>query len=112
MIIEVCPHCGADLEPLTYTTYPPIHAHICRNCGWQQEERENITRVSIATVNRKKPTNADRIRAKSDDEMASWLALHPCLPNCPAQTDECFKSSKLENCTKQWLDWLKSSANK
>ena len=45
-------------------------------------------------------TNADCIRAKSDDEMARWLALHPCLPNCPAQTDECFKSSKLENCKK------------
>lgn len=55
-------------------------------------------------------TNADRIRAKSDDEMARWLALHPCLPNCPAQTDECFKSSKLENCKKQWLNWLREEA--
>ena len=56
-------------------------------------------------------TNGDLIRAKTDDKMASWLALHPCLPNCPAQTDECFKYSKFENCKKQWLNWLRQEAN-
>lgn len=30
-----------------------------------------------------------------------------CLPNCPAQTEECFKSSKLEICAKRWLNYLK-----
>lgn len=73
MIVAVCPKCGADLEALTYTTYPPVHAYRCRNCGWTQEERTNITRVPIATVERKPITNADRIRAMSDEELADEL---------------------------------------
>jgi len=75
---------------------------ICNCCDMFYNEFEPIDRAP--------QTNADRIRAKSDDEMASWLALHPCLPNCPAQTDECFKSSKFENCKKQWLNWLREEA--
>lgn len=57
---------------------------------------------------RPKPiTNADRIRSMSDEKLARWIALHPCLPSCPAQTEECFKTSKFESCTGRWLEWLK-----
>lgn len=54
-----------------------------------------------------KPSKADSVRAMTDEELAKWIALHPCLPNCPAQTEECFKSSKSESCAKRWLDYLK-----
>ena len=37
--------------------------------------------------NRRKPTNADRIRAMSDEELAEWLE------------DHCYQYG--------WLDWLK-----
>jgi len=52
-------------------------------------------------------TNADRIRSMTDEKLARWIALHPCLPSCPAQTEECFKTSKFESCTERWLDWLR-----
>lgn len=51
-------------------------------------------------------TNADRIRAMSDEELASWLALSTNCTNC-----------KMENicewgdsCTDHWFDWLKQEA--
>ena len=110
MIVEICPRCGADLEYLTYTTYPPIHAHICRNCGWQQEERENITRVSIATVNRKKLTNADAIRAMTDDELARLLM--GIRGGCKAatfgpMTCKHYTENFTTDCQNCWLEWLK-----
>ena len=97
MIVAVCPKCGADLEALTYTTYPPIHAYRCRNCGWTQEERTNITRVPIATVERKPQTNADRIRAMTDEELCSFLYW---------DADGSGKAKQ------EWLDWLKQEADR
>ena len=75
-----------------------VHPNVCSDClgGTHFKPRKPRNK-----------TNADRIRAMTDADLARWIALHPCLPNCPAQTEECFKSSKLESCAKRWLDWLK-----
>lgn len=54
IIIETCPKCGHDLQDLVITTYPPIPAKQCFNCGWHWEgKREEIVRV---------PFNNDTIR--------------------------------------------------
>ena len=46
IIIETCPKCGHDLQDLVITTYPPIPAKQCFNCGWYWEgKREEIVRV-------------------------------------------------------------------
>lgn len=105
MIVAVCPKCGSDLEALTYTTYPPIHAYRCRSCGWTQEERENITRVPIATVERKPITNADRIRSMTDEELAQfiWDAMDMICPN------NCYEYPE-RLCAVCILDWLKQEA--
>ena len=52
-------------------------------------------------------TNADRIRAMSDRELAAW-----CGRDCPkgrfAREDETEGvCSKFDNCAACWLDWLK-----
>ena len=51
-------------------------------------------------------TNADRIRAMSDEELARfmWNCAQPCCPpiNCA------FKKCDAEKC---WLKWLKQEAN-
>ena len=45
MIIQTCPKCGADLEHIVYTTYPPIHALRCKSCSWAHEQKERLLRV-------------------------------------------------------------------
>lgn len=49
-------------------------------------------------------TNADRIRAMSDAELAEWLEFRD--DNCPRAG--CYKGG----CHECWLDWLKSPADK
>lgn len=44
-IVQTCPKCGADLEHIVYTTYPPIPAWRCPKCGWQYEQQVKIERV-------------------------------------------------------------------
>jgi len=57
---------------------------------------------------RKPQTNADRIRAMTDEELATFLAhLTDCMW-CPCRDphDQCDTVDG--SCKKQWLDWLKA----
>lgn len=51
-------------------------------------------------------TNADRIRAMSDEELAEWLASVTDCHLCPI--DDCGGAGDM--CTATWLDWLQSPA--
>lgn len=56
---------------------------------------------------RKPPTNADRIRAMSDEELASKL----CDDNCPPGYRDALVCGKSGfDCEDCWLDWLQSPA--
>lgn len=49
-------------------------------------------------------TNADRIRAMSDDELAKFLSEYTdCI--CGVYTQECGTSE--DTCIARWLEWLK-----
>ena len=55
--------------------------------------------------NRTPPTNADRIRAMSDEELAVWVVgIHP--EDCPFGPYDygCIRT----DCDGCWLDWLRS----
>ena len=55
----------------------------------------------------KPKTNADRIRAMTDEEMADWIELLLCPLNCPdEQMGEAFERTSCDGC---WLSWLKST---
>lgn len=59
-----------------------------------------------AYVSEKKPTNADRIRSMSDEELADFVGTYfSCEYNCAAMTDNCD-----QNCGKVILEWLQSEA--
>lgn len=104
---ETCPNAGYNTSIAKCTVYIPPKPITLEDL---KTEADKLGYRLVPKDESWRKTNADCIRAKSDDELARWLALHPCLPNCPAQTDECFKSSKLENCKKQWLNWLREEA--
>ena len=56
-------------------------------------------------VTRKPDTNADRIRAMSDEELASLFGS-----TCDCDNASCFINKKvycLHGCEAAWLEWLK-----
>ena len=56
------------------------------------------------------PTNADRIRAMSDEELAEWILREPFagfFSVCPPGTIE-GADCPTSPCEQCWLDWLKS----
>ena len=56
-----------------------------------------------------KQTNADNLRAMSDEELAEWLAEYTdCF--CGVYKNGCSKTK--ETCVATWLDWLKQEVNK
>lgn len=78
----------------------------CLKPEWDECPMTNTVRP------RKRITNADRIRAMSDDDMAKWLAdmfdCHSCsehkrLGDNPLLSDEQCD----QECEKHCLDWLK-----
>lgn len=66
----------------------------------------DILADALERYNRK--TNADRIRAMTDEELADWLGVY-----CNGQTaQEAGKPcvSGMGSCEECWLDWLKQEA--
>ena len=60
---------------------------------------------TVANMNLPKPkTNADRIRAMTDEELARWIAT-TADDNCPDTAHERYCDNRCGEC---WRDWLKS----
>ena len=50
-------------------------------------------------------TNADRFRAKSDEELADFMCdIGECNRRCPAKVGDCIISDSA--CKSAWLNWL------
>lgn len=69
---------------------------------------------NIGTANEKlmgglrKTTNADRVRAMTDEELAEFESERMC---CPPGKPGCGKNNlTCDNCEQCWLDWLKQEA--
>ena len=54
-------------------------------------------------------TNADRIRAMTDEELAAWLRVVTACEGCPAveNFDDCRHG---KDCEEKWLEWLRREA--
>ena len=58
---------------------------------------------------RKPKTNADRFRAKSDEELAKSIARIAMCVDCKIKNPTC--TLPISNCEKSWLEWLKQEAD-
>lgn len=58
------------------------------------------------------PTNADRIRSMSDEELAIWMAHKAICTRCPAKNIETANPCKglYSGCKGNWLDWLRQES--
>ena len=57
----------------------------------------------------KPTTNADHIRAMSDEELANWVCDRACML-CPIEDCEGRMEVGRDACRKRWLGWLKAEA--
>jgi hypothetical protein len=67
----------------------------------------------LGTCASRKPSYADRIREKSDEELAEFLGTLPCCPPGEDVEELCFPLDSCEGTdlmVKCWLDWLRQEA--
>lgn len=85
---------------------------ICNNCmNFPCTDDMSVMLKSCPAYNPKpKPkTNADRIRAMTDEELAELFANDNC-GYCRIH-DFCFAKGCAINCEDAWLDWLKQECD-
>ena len=95
---------------------------ICENCIFVDEPLDKdpcqechraflAQRIKPNFVSKREPiTNADRIRAMTDEELASYLTgVWYSFEEMPGMCDVCDMQS-IQNCSDCWLDWLKQEA--
>lgn len=73
----------------------------CESCRW-----DGVV-VGHDPSNFSAPTNADSIRAMSDEELAEYLATKTCAPSCVGQCHDDYDLC----CDDCWLDWLRREAH-
>lgn len=78
----------------------------CKNCTDECRcKGKDITPICLS-FKPSKITNADRIRAMSDAEIADFLCdIGECDRRCPAKIGDCIFSDSA--CRSAWFDWLK-----
>ena len=59
-----------------------------------------------------KKTRADRIRAKSDEELATWVETIAGCDLCPMLDEQCSggEVNSRASCKRHWLEWLRQEA--
>ena len=102
------------------------------DCYWHSEEPDMGARLHMCGMQKgieplescdgcesyhsiRKPTNADRIRAMTDEELADLLEKRHSSPWCTDVGEACAYAVGTERYGKCWicaLDWLKQEATK
>ena len=98
----------------------------CKLCGWANDGDKDFfgwceLRLDSYDIDEPRDcpdyiraSNADRIRAMSDEELAIWLAEWSfCADACPASTNEVEEAIGYccpSNCKEQALTWLQQPA--
>ena len=83
------------------------NCHNCERlviCPWASAEE-----IICSSFKPKPQTNADRIRAMTDEELADLFADNDC-GYCRIH-DFCFAKGSAINCEDVWLDWLKQEVS-
>ena len=59
-----------------------------------------------------KKTHGDRIRAKSDEELATWVETIADCDLCPMLDEQCSGGgvNSRASCKQHWLEWLRQEA--
>ncbi len=83
----------------------------CKNpgCAGRGDTELNYEGDAITCLGFEPMTNVDRIRVKSDEELAEWIETIVSCLLCPLKNKSC-KGGRFESrasCKQHWLDWLR-----
>ena len=105
----VCPACGSGNYMRHLIGKNVGHLDMkCINCNSYFNFDELYKRRIGEVLEPKPPTNGDKIRAKSDWELAELFANDNC-GYCRIH-DFCFDKGCAINCEDVWLEWLRQEA--
>ena len=89
-------------------TSPPLNGFPNKVfCNYYHLHMSNLSSADRCEHFKPKPkTNADRIRAMSDEELCDKFIFGDAVNPCPdiGRTETCYKGKDCREC---WLDWLK-----
>lgn len=93
-------------------SYRTSSGYCGRTGGWESCQYRQLHQPNtvVGYVPPLKKTNADRIRAMTDEELAEWMALNTDCYYCRAKDDGRCASLATTPCGDVWLDWLKQEA--
>ncbi|MBO7682571.1 MAG: hypothetical protein J6T17_07465 [Clostridia bacterium] len=77
----------------------------CDKCGFTRFEKERNLPPTEYEAKPKPLTNADRIRAMTDEELAELMANKVDCQYCSVRSEWCTESEA--SCRANWLDWLR-----
>ena len=81
---------------------------MCNMCFKEKScEKHKAGVVGCDQFAKKVKTNADRIRAMTDEELAKWMAINTDCYYCKARKDGRCDNLTATPCDSVWLDWLK-----
>ena len=85
---------------------------ICPKCAYLIicDARRKDSIVECEDYKSKVQTNAERIRAMTDEELAEWIA-ETKITGCPGELTYKETMCDVESCVDCWLDWLKQEVN-
>lgn len=80
----------------------------CRGCKYYHNLADNHCLVCDGS-GYTRPSKADRIRAKSDEELATWVETIAGCDLCPMLDEQCSggEVNSRASCKRHWLEWLR-----
>ena len=82
----------------------------CQNQGMCLDHKEQPSLIGCTSgiPQRKKQTNADRIRSMSDEELADFLSENTNCDCCNIQCPDKLNCQSMSSCYCRHLEWLQS----
>ena len=98
------------VHPCEKPCYNKTASGYCATTACINSQFSNIGTAQYGQGDQKRiVTNADKLRAMSDEELAEWLATVPMSYEdvCPNPIPKECNGGDRETCIQCWLDWLK-----
>ena len=79
----------------------------CRGCRYYHNLADNHC-LKCDGSGYTRPSNADRIRAMTDEELATWVETIAGCDLCPMLDEQCSggEVNSRASCKHHWLEWL------
>ena len=91
--------------------YPCIYCTDDLKCTKYTDD-ESTSFCILGPCHDARPSRADQIRYKNDEQLAEMLSRFSHCAECPVRADSlCMFFVSSESCAAHWLEWLKKEAD-